>query len=429
MANNNLIFKIVFISIISVIGNNTSYAQSAKKIALQKQYNALLYEISVLQSSIDQTKQQKNLSLKEVEILDSKIEKRKVLIQNIEVQKKEIETELTMRLGDVNNIHIEIAQLKQEYAKLIIWLNKNHNSANKLAFVLESSNFKDAYYRIKYIKKYGDYRAKQSSYLQNQIDRILKKINSLNTVKIEKSNIIEANKHQQSQLITEKKDRDAMVQKLSQEIADLKSQVRAKNQQAASVNARIKSIIEQEIKKQRELFIAEQKAKRNREKKSNNDTHENEEVTRADIEKSPDGILSNSFQATRGSMPWPVSNGVVTSKFGRQPHPADPELFIDNNGIDIKTHTNADVKSIYKGKVVRIFDMPTYQTCVMVKHGDFFTVYSHLKSISVSEGSDVHAGQALGKSSYDEGHGYSLVNLQIWHYQNKQNPQAWLSGR
>lgn len=427
MAISKFNIKIIICILISIVGNVNSYAQSAKKIALQKQYNTLLHEISELQNSIDQTKQQKNLSIKEVAIINEKIEKRKGLIANIEVQKNEIESELTTRLEDVKNIHGEIEQLKLEYAKLLIWLNKNHNSANKLAFVLESTSFKDAYYRIKYIKKYGDYRSKQSTYLQNQIDRILEKINSLNKVKIEKANIIEANKHQQTVLINEKKDRDAVVKQLSKEIDDLKYQVRVKNQQAASVNARIKRVIEEEIKKQRELFIAEQKVKRAREKKDGNETTVN--VTRADIEKSPDGILSSSFQATRGNMPWPVSNGVITSKFGRQPHPADPELFIDNNGIDIKTNTNADIKSIYKGKVVRIFDMPTYQTCVMVKHGDFFTVFSHLKSITVSEGAEVNAGQVLGKSSYDEGHGYSLVNLQIWHYQNKQNPQVWLSGR
>lgn len=427
MAISKFNLKIIICILISIVGNVNSYAQSAKKIALQKQYNTLLHEISELQNSIDQTKQQKNLSIKEVAIINEKIEKRKGLIANIEVQKNEIESELTTRLEDVKNIHGEIEQLKLEYAKLLIWLNKNHNSANKLAFVLESTSFKDAYYRIKYIKKYGDYRSKQSTYLQNQIDRILEKINSLNKVKIEKANIIEANKHQQTVLINEKKDRDAVVKQLSKEIDDLKYQVRVKNQQAASVNARIKRVIEEEIKKQRELFIAEQKVKRAREKKDGNETTVN--VTRADIEKSPDGILSSSFQATRGNMPWPVSNGVITSKFGRQPHPADPELFIDNNGIDIKTNTNADIKSIYKGKVVRIFDMPTYQTCVMVKHGDFFTVFSHLKSITVSEGAEVNAGQVLGKSSYDEGHGYSLVNLQIWHYQNKQNPQVWLSGR
>jgi murein hydrolase activator len=420
----------LFLVLFLVVTSSSLQAQSAKKIALQKQYNSILLEIKQLQSSIDKTKQQQNLGLKEVAIINTKIDKRTKLISNIEVQKKEIESELTQKLSDVENINVEIDILKKEYSKLILWLNKNHNAANKLAFVLEANGFKEAYHRIRYIKKYGDYRAKQSTYLSNQIDRIMEKITALNVVKTEKVNIIQANKHQQNELVEERKERDVMVQKLSKEIDGLKTQVRTKNQQASAINARIKSIIEQEIKKQREIFLAETKAKRAKDRKNNpENANESDEVTRADIEKSPEGILSNSFNLTKGSMPWPVSSGVITSKFGRQPHPADPELFIDNNGIDIKTNTNADVKSIYKGKVVRIFDMPTYQTCVMVKHGDFFTVYSHLKSVSVSEGTEVSSGHTLGKSCFDEGHGYSLVNLQIWHYQNKQNPQVWLMSR
>ena len=102
---------------------------------------------------------------------------------------------------------------------------------------------------------------------------------------------------------------------------------------------------------------------------------------------------------------------------------------IDNSGVDIQTPNNSQVKSVYNGEVVRVFEMPTYQNCVMVKHGDYFTVYSYLKSVNVREGMSIQAGQALGVSGYDETHGYSLVNLQIWHYQNKQNPQNWLSAR
>lgn len=416
-----------------------SQAQNSKKLALQKQYNNILLEIKQLQNNLDQTKQQQNISIKQVSIINSKIDKRKKLIQNIEIQKSEIEEELENRLSEVKSINSEVGVLKAEYAKMILWLNKNHNSVNKLAFVLEANSFKEAYHRIQYMKKYGDFRAKQSIYLTNQINRILEKINTLNIVKAEKLNIIQANKHQQNELMKEKQNRDSLVKKLSNEIGALKSQVREKNQKAAAINARIKRIIEEEINKQREQMIAEAKAKRQRERKNsqtstsslkNTQTKEAEpKLTSADYEKSPEGILSNSFQASRGNLPWPVSSGNITSKFGRQPHPADPEIFVDNNGIDIRTAENASVKAIYKGKVVRIFDMPTYQTCVMVKHGDFFTVYSHLTSVNVIEGAEIQSGHPLGKASYDEGHGYALINLQIWHYQNKQNPQAWLQGR
>ncbi len=113
----------------------------------------------------------------------------------------------------------------------------------------------------------------------------------------------------------------------------------------------------------------------------------------------------------------------------RQPHAADPSIFVENNGVDIKTPENTEVKSIYRGTVVRIFEMPTYQTCMMIKHGEYFTVYSYLKSTNVKVGDLVDARQCIGKCGYSEQHGYSLVNLQIWQYQNKQNPENWLRAR
>jgi septal ring factor EnvC (AmiA/AmiB activator) len=144
-------------------------------------------------------------------------------------------------------------------------------------------------------------------------------------------------------------------------------------------------------------------------------------VTDEDVQKSPEGILSNSFQLSRGHMPWPVNAGNITSKYGRQPHPADASIFVDNNGVDIKTTDNAEAKAIYRGMVVRVFQMPTYMTCVMIKHGDFFTVYSYLKSVNVREGDRVDHKQVIGKCGKSDQHGYSLVNLQVWHSGNKQN--------
>ncbi len=406
-------------------------AQGTKKASLQKEYSLLLTEIKSLQKTIDVRKRERNISLKEVELINEKITRRKRLISNIENQMKGIIVELSEKEKDVENINEEIVVLKAEYAKLILWLSKNHSSTNKLAFVLESKSFTEAYQRIRYIKKFGDYRVRQSIYLKNQIERIMGRINSLNQVKKEKRNLLDANMHQQKELFGEKKNRDSMVTVLSSELQTLKKKVDAKNKQASIINSRIKNIIEQEILRQREILLAKvRKRKKDEAAKTNTKVNESDiKYTTDDIEKSPEGILSNSFQASRGSMPWPVASGIIVSKYGRQPHPADATIFVDNNGIDIKSPDNSEVRSIYKGTVVRIFEMPTYNICMMVRHGDFFTVYSYLKATNVKVGDVIEAKQVIGKCGYSEQHGHSLVNLQIWHYQNKQNPESWLRGR
>ncbi|MFN5847746.1 MAG: murein hydrolase activator EnvC family protein, partial [Chitinophagales bacterium] len=392
---------------------------------LQKEYNNILREIKQIQNNIDKTSRERNIGVNEIAMINSKIEKRQKLIDNIESQAKVIESELQLRVKDVSNLGLEIAKLKEEYTKLILWLNKNHSSVNKLAFVMEANNFKETYHRIQYIKKYGDYRARQSKYLSNQVDRIMEKINSLNTIKNEKINILDINKTQQKELTSEKNNRDQVVKKLDKELNELRRKIVAKNEQAEAINRKIKKIIEDEVRKEQERRIAA----RAREAKKDAATGVTTKREPEDYSQTPEGRLSNSFRESRGNLPWPVSSGEITNKFGRQPHPLAPDLFIDNSGLDIRTPSNSAVKSIYKGEVVRVFDMPTYQNCVMVKHGDYFTVYAYLKSVAVREGMEINAGQILGICGYDDTHGYSLVNIQIWHYQNKQNPQTWLSGR
>lgn len=401
------------------------FCQSSKRKELQKEYNTILKEIKQIQNNIDKTARERNIGVHEISMLNTKIEKRKKLISNIESQTAVIESELVMRTKDVGNLGAEITKLKEEYTKLILWLNKNNSSVNKLAFVMEANNFKEAYHRIQYIKKYGDYRARQSVYLSNQVDRIMEKINSLNTIKQEKINIIDINKTQQKELTAEKNNRDIIVKKLDNELNDLRKKIVAKNEQAEAINRKIKKIIEDEVRKEQERRIAA----RERDAKKTGTSGTSAKKEPEDYSQTPEGKLSASFRESKGNLPWPVAHGEITNKFGRQPHPLAPDLFIDNSGLDIRTAQNSSVKSIYKGEVVRIFEMPTYQNCVMIKHGDYFTVYSYLKSVNVREGMEINAGQALGVCGFDETHGYSLVNLQIWHYQNKQNPQNWLSGR
>lgn len=379
------------------------------KASLQKEYKKLKSEIKNLEGELKSTRKKRKVGLKELRLINSKIKKRNGLIQNINSQLNNIEGEVKLKEKDIENIQDEINTIKKEYAKLIVWMNRNHNKVSKLAFVLESSSFKDAYNRIRYLKKYGNYKTNQQKYLQSKINSINSRIESLNEVRQTKKTLLNVNNKEHNKLNNEKKKRDFMVSSLGKELKDLKAKIKKKNKKARQVNAKIKKIIEEEIRKQR-LAMSKKKGG----------------INNIDISKTPQGRLSSSFRASKGSLPWPVGSGRITSKFGKQPHPDDKSIMIENNGIDIKTSTSAKVKSIYAGKVVRIFKMPSYQTCLMVNHGDYFTVYSYLANTLVNVGDKISANQNIGTAGYDPDHGYYLVNLQIWHYQNKQNPRSWL---
>ncbi len=153
MVSINRCFIIIkyFVLMFFALMINTGYSQNVKKKELQKEYNNILREIKQIQNNIDKTSRERNIGVNEIAMINSKIEKRQKLIDNIESQAKVIESELQLRVKDVSNLGLEIAKLKEEYTKLILWLNKNHSSVNKLAFVMEANNFKETYHRIQYI--------------------------------------------------------------------------------------------------------------------------------------------------------------------------------------------------------------------------------------------------------------------------------------
>lgn len=428
---NKYIF--LFLALLS-ISLNVMGQSAAKKLQLQREYNDLKKEIKEIESNIQSRKKLQNISLKEIADLNSKIETRKKLVVNMEYQLKEIDQELVVRQNDVKKNKEDIVRFKEEYAKMIRWMYKNNDNSRtfKLAFVMQSGNFKEAWNRMKYLKKYGNYRAKQSVVIQNNINRILHRVEALQSTKQEKAIMIENSKLNQLSLQTEKEKRDEMVQKLGKEMDDLKGQIAKKNRAAAEINIKIRKVIEEEIQKQKMAELAKKNSQRQAIKKANEEAiaqGKKPVAKEEDIENSPEGILSNSFLASKGNLPWPVARGIVVSQFGRQPHPVASDLFIENNGIDIKTANNAEVMCVYEGKVVKVFEMPSYQNCVMIKHGDFFSVYSHLSNVHVAVGSEVRAKQVIGKCAFSEDQGYAMTNLQIWHYQVKQNPSSWLKAR
>jgi septal ring factor EnvC (AmiA/AmiB activator) len=137
-------------------------------------------------------------------------------------------------------------------------------------------------------------------------------------------------------------------------------------------------------------------------------------------------LISSNFSANRAKLPWPVSRGHIISYFGRQEHPSLRGVYIENNGLDIKTNTGADARSIFGGTVVNVFSLPTVQNCVIIRHGEFFTVYSNIQQVFVKPNQTVSAKEAIGKLFTDEDE-LTKVHIEIWRGKEKLDPSLWLA--
>jgi len=141
---------------------------------------------------------------------------------------------------------------------------------------------------------------------------------------------------------------------------------------------------------------------------------------------SADIRLSSTFAANKGLLPWPIDQGVVTSTFGEHPHPVLKYVKVKNNGIDITGTQHSQVKAVFTGTVSRILSVPNLNKVVILRHGEYLTVYSNLDEVSVSDGQQVSTQQVIGKAHYDRQENKSELNFQLWMGKTILDPQDWL---
>ena len=136
--------------------------------------------------------------------------------------------------------------------------------------------------------------------------------------------------------------------------------------------------------------------------------------------------LSNSFSTNKGSLSWPVSKGLIISKFGKQKHPVLAGVNVENNGIEIATEPQSTCRSIFNGKVSSILTMPNGTKVVMIRHGEYISVYSNLGEVFIQKGQEVATKENLGLVYTSKQEGSTVIDFQLWKSSQKLNPQLWL---
>ncbi|NLA23839.1 MAG: peptidoglycan DD-metalloendopeptidase family protein, partial [Bacteroidales bacterium] len=138
-------------------------------------------------------------------------------------------------------------------------------------------------------------------------------------------------------------------------------------------------------------------------------------------------IISTNFANNKGRLPWPVEKGVITSRFGKQAHPVIKNITIDNAGVDISTNPGANVRAIFDGEVRSVMSMPGAQNIVIIRHGEYLSVYTHLMSVNVKVGDHVNTKQNIGKVYTDIDENKTILHLEVWFKEAKENPAVWLA--
>jgi septal ring factor EnvC (AmiA/AmiB activator) len=413
------IFSLLIMVLIPVVFFHVLCFSQQSKDKLQKTKNQLEEEIRYTTKLLEETRQSKENSLHKVNLLNRQIDRRQSLINTISGEVNDIQAQMDLQRAHISSLSEELKKMKNEYARMIYYAYKNLNAYNRLLFIFSSEDFNQAYRRLLYYQQYSAYRRTQAELIRDAQMNIDKKQKELEETRTQKLNLARSEEDQKGQLTLEMQEKDKSVQLLSKKEKELETSLREKQQAAQK--------LEDEINK---LIAAEIKAASDRAKKTGNRNPKtqmkavNTEIMLTNDEQ----VLSSSFASNKGKLPWPSEHGVITSSFGEHPHPVLKYVKVKNNGIDISTEKGASVRTVFDGKVSRVMSFPNLNKVVIIRHGEYLTVYSNLEEVSVKDGQTVTTKQMIGKVHTNPDDSRTDLHFEIWLGKTTQDPQEWLSG-
>lgn len=404
---NKIIYKLTLLLVV-ILFSFSSYGQS-RKAQLESEKRKIENEINYTNKLLSSATSSKENSLETLIILGNKIKYREQLISTISSEIDEFDRQIEIHNIFISELESELVQLKKEYARLIYYAYKNKNSTDRLMYIFSAENFNQAFQRLKYLQYYGAYRKRQAGQIEQAKDSIVILNESIATNRIQKQNLSQSKQREIGMLNRDKSDQNKKVSNLLKQEKQLRAAIRKKRNEANRLNRAINDIIAAEIK-----------AANDAAKAANTESRSGISLTPIELE------LTNSFSANKGKLPWPSEFGIVSSTFGEHDHPVLKRVKIKNNGIDIITNTGEKARSIFSGKVISVRTITNTNKAVIIRHGEFFTVYSNLSNVYVQQGDDVVTKQDIGMVYTDQADSKTELHFEIWKGKTLLNPQYWV---
>lgn len=401
-------------------------AQIDEKEKLEQRKEQLQRELSEAKTKLQNEKKKEKSVLKEIAGQEAQIKISEKIISTIAKQTRILDDNIYLTQLEINKLNRDLKIMKEDYAKMMVKSYKSRSEQSRIMFVLSSNSFLQAYKRVQYMKQYAGYRKRQAEEIKIKQARLGVTVTSLQTNKKEKEVVIVEKtkiKEEHEKLKQEKEKTAKLIQKDKKKIA---AEIAKMDKERKAIDKKIKKMINDAIAAENKKRKAEQAAAA---KKSGSTTPvKTTPVSSTKIELTPEGKLSSdSFKANKGRLPWPVAKGYISTGYGDVPHPDYKNIVIHNSGIDITTDPGSSAMAVFSGEVSGVQVSQTTNTyTILVRHGDFFTAYSNLSSVSVSVGNKVSAKQVLGKIKTNA-KGNSVLKFVINQNTTVLNPKSWIT--
>jgi murein hydrolase activator len=403
---------------------------------LEKERLRLQQELKEIQSLYDKVKGQTKQSLGQLNMITRKINLQEKYIGSISKELRMIDDDIYHSNLEIYRLTKQLDTLRSQYAKTVVYAYKNRSAYDYLNFIFSARSFNDAIKRISYLKSYRSYRERQANTILETQKLIAQRQQQQLGRKKQKNVALQNQTKQVQDLALQKKEKDAVVSKLKSQEKDLQKQIASKKKKDRDLQNAIAGIIRREIEKEKEIARknAEAEKKKNETVVTNPVTNPTTATTTPRIvAKKPDSYLElnakdvalgSNFLSSKGRLPWPVDNGVVTIRFGRYTIEGT-KLVGDNPGITIATQAGTTVKSVFDGDVVGVYNLGDGMA-ITIRHGKYFTTYSNLSSASLRKGDAVKTGQVIGRAGRDEEGSGGQIDFILMIETKNVNPEPWL---
>jgi len=382
------------------------FSQENKREELEQRRLDLQQEIKRINSLRTSNLKKEKSILTEVEDLDQQIRSTEKLIRVTNQQANLLTREINTNQNRIGTLRKELEQLKEDYSKMIRKSYKSKSQQSRIMFLLSSENFLQAYKRLQYMKQYANYRHQQGEEIQLRTEELQKLNQSLAEQKKTKDRLIVENRKTRALLEDSRKEQQSLMAEVRKKEGQFASQLKKKQQE---INA-----IDREI----ERIIAEAIAANNKAEGS---------TSRSVFKLTPEAkALAADFEKNKGKLPWPVRTGTVVLRFGTQPHPIVKTATMNSNGVRIATDPNSKARAVFGGTVSEIIAVKGSSLMVMVRHGDYITIYNHLDSVDVRKGQQVALGQDLGSIAINKTDGRTTLYFVMYKNNQKLNPEEWI---
>lgn len=389
------IMNIVVVLMLCIV--RIGYAQDRKTYEERKA--RLEREIAIIDKQLADNAAQSNSMLSDLELIRKNISNRKALVDDADRRVRQFADSIYLAQLEINRLQVRIDTLTSHYSRLVRSAYKNRDARVWYMYMFASENLGQAFRRFGYFRNLSSQMKSEAQNIRAMQEDMEAKRSRLSEMKAEAESVKAERVKELERLRKDEAKADSVVKRLKKDRKKYQNQLSAKKKEVNSLNREIARLIAQAM---------------------DSGTQKKEQKKKAPVDLKLDG----EFSKNKGKLPWPAE-GPVTGRFGKHYHPVYKNLELPpNNGIDVAVSRGTEVKAVFDGVVSQVIVMPGYNQCVLVQHGNYFTLYCKMKSVSVKTGEKVRTGQVLG--TIDTINGQTQLHFEVWKGNTPQNPESWL---